>query len=52
MNSISRWGTIFVSGLVAIALASVAFSKKNNTSGVINSGGQAISNTLSAAEAG
>jgi hypothetical protein len=50
MNSISKWGTIFLGGLISIALASTLVSKKSNTSAVINSGGGAISNTLSAAQ--
>jgi hypothetical protein len=50
VSSISKWGTIFLSGLIGIALLSTLVSKKSNTSSVVNSGGSAISNTLSAAQ--
>lgn len=50
MNTVSKWGTIFLGGLIGIALTSTLVSKKSNTSSVVNSGGSAISNSLSAAE--
>lgn len=50
MSQIGKWGTIFLGGLIAIALATTLTKKGSNTSGVINSSGTAISNTLSAAE--
>ena len=50
MNPVSKWGTIFLGGLISIALLATLVSKKSNTSSVVNSGGSAISNTLSAAQ--
>ena len=50
MNTTSKAVITLVGGLVAIALAATVFSKKANTSSVINSGGSAVSNALSAAQ--
>jgi hypothetical protein len=50
MNTMSKGVTIFLSGIIGIALVATLVSKKSNTSSVVNSGGSAISNTLSAAQ--
>ena len=52
MNGISKGATILLGGLIAITILSTLVSKNSNTSSVINSGGGAISNTLSAARGG
>ena len=50
MSGISKGFTILLAGLITIAVTATVFSKKSNTSSVLNSGGKAISNTLSAAQ--
>jgi hypothetical protein len=50
MNGLSKGFTIFIGGLISIAILATLVSKKSNTSSVVNSGGSAISNTLSAAQ--
>jgi hypothetical protein len=50
VNGVSKWGTIFLGGLIVITLATTLVGKNKNTAGVINAGGGAISNTLSAAQ--
>ena len=50
MSPVAKWGTIFLGGLVAIAMVSTLVGKGKQTPAVINAGGNAISNTLSAAQ--
>lgn len=50
MNSVSKWGTVFLGGLIVIALATTLVGPGKQTPAVINAGGGAISNTLSAAQ--
>jgi hypothetical protein len=50
MSPIAKWGTVFLSGLVVIALATTLVGKGKQTPAVINAGGLAIANTLSAAQ--
>ena len=50
MTGVAKWGTVFLGGLIAVALVSTLVGKGKQTVGVINAGGTAISSTLSAAQ--
>lgn len=50
MTPIAKWGTIFLGGLVAITLATTLVGPGKETPQVLNAGGNAIANTLTAAQ--
>lgn len=50
MTGVARWGTIFLGGLITVALVTTLVGKGKQTPQVINAGGTAISSTLSAAQ--
>ena len=51
MNDLASSVTTVVLAIVALATIAVILSRNANTSGVISSAGQALSNTLTAAQA-
>lgn len=50
MSGIEKAATIFVGGLIAVALATTLVGPGKQTPQVLNSGGQAISQSLLAAQ--
>jgi hypothetical protein len=52
MSGIEKGVTIFLGGLITIAVVAVMVSNKSQTPTVLNSAGGALSGSLSAAEGG
>lgn len=52
MTGIEKGVTVFLGGLITIAVIAVMVSSKSNTPSVLNSAGGALSGSLSAAEGG
>lgn len=52
MSGMEKGVTIFLGGLITIAVVAVIVSSKSNTPTVLNSAGGALSGSLSAAEGG
>jgi hypothetical protein len=50
MTGVAKWGTVFLGGLITVALVTTLVGKGKQTPQVINAGGSAISSTLSAAQ--
>lgn len=52
MSGMEKGVTIFLGGLITIAVVAVMVSSKSSTPAVLNSAGGALSGSLSAAEGG
>lgn len=50
MSGLEKGMTIFIGGLITVALFSTLVSKKSQTPAVLNSAGEAISGSLTAAK--
>ena len=50
MTGVAKWGTVFLGGLITIAVISTLVGKGKQTPQVINAFGGAISGSLSAAQ--
>ena len=52
MSTVEKVATVFLGGLVGVAMLSALVSGKSNTPQVLNSAGGAISGSLTAAQGG